>query len=193
MKKIYIILLSLALVIVLTIFCVFLKTHGFFNVEETILSPDRQTQTTIYNRTKNSKFTKYGFTVTTQGRYNSTTIYENADYVGFWWSPDNRYYLIDLDRNGLQELYLTDLLDNQKCNMHAYLYNAMYGHIEFDDLPKGALRDRLIEYEFVCWDTRAAKVHLSFRYKTEAGEERHGSFWYDCDTQSISDIILENE
>jgi len=176
-------------VILLASLIALLKTNGVFNVIDVMVSPDGKTQTVVFNKTKNSHFTEEGFTITDYGNRNGSTIYVNAEYVGLWWSPDSCYYLVDMDRNGKQEMYLADFTKNISCNMLSYLDLAMHGHPEFDNaIVVEAWKQ--IEYEFIRWDTKKAKLHLAFRYDTTDGGVCEGTLWYDCAMRTISDIVI---
>ena len=182
-------LLIAALIIALASTVLVLRANGAFHVIDRMTSPNGKIKTTVYNKTETSGFTKEGFTIADRGSVHGTMIYENAEYVGLWWSPDSRYYLVDMDRYGKQEMYLTDFENNNCRNLPGYLDLAMQEHPEFDNaIVVEAWKQ--IEYEFISWDTEKAILHLAFRYDTTNGDACEGSFLYDCETGTISDIVI---
>ncbi len=171
----------LGIVAIIALCAVLLKINGFFNILERVPSPNGKIMTTVYRGSKKHGYMDNSISFADTGAVRGSTTCENAAYIGTWWSPNSRYRLEAIRRDGEQELWLTDYKTNTCFNLVSALGRAMYGLPEFQDI-------RDMEYTFQGWDVYDNVMYFSYTMHTASGEQNFGGFWYDRDEDCIVEI-----
>lgn len=163
-----------------------LYINGVFHITDRIHSPNGEVTVTVYeNYLEDNSFTlKYSGTV--RGR---STAGE-AEYLGLWWSPDSRYVLVGSLENGRTQYWLTDLVMNISNNFSNTLNRAAKMCTDFDAAPiDPESAKKLIDYSFIEWDADPSKLHFTYEFTAQSGENHSGRFIYD----RANGMILLNE
>ena len=175
--------------------CLFLLwSRGIFCIIDRQVSPDGQVVTTAYCRDISGPFPAAGgFSVRDRGVWTGTTIYLDASFDGMWWSPDSRYLVISMVRDGGIYLEMLDYQNNAGENLDAYLDMALYGDPHFTGADFGGASGSGVEYRFLQWSEDESIMLIHYDYQDRAGNPHTGYLWYDCASACVSGVMALDE
>lgn len=183
--------------------------QGFFHKIGKYSSPDGSVVTTIYNCQLGYKEppSGKGITLSNEGLYSGRTIYQNCEFRGLWWSPDNYYQVVSLytDKYNENWLWITDFKRNSSSNLMNRLEEAIYQNEFFSKViyDEEGYHPQ-ISFEFIQWNTIDPAVMLIYFSYTGVDDMFHeGYMWYDHESgepfgemeinQGDKEIYWENE
>lgn len=169
---------------------------GYFYIIDHSFSPDQSTQMIIYDR----PFSKHGTFENFEGPYitilrnDSISLYP-GEYQTIYWSPDSLKYIVQLEMDGRNELFLnapdldTSIHSTELCSHISFNFH-------FSDIKKlGYTAETFLEtlpeadYDFIQWGDDSRSILLSYSYHDAHGAHYQGCIWYDYVSNTILDSL----
>ncbi len=192
-KTLKILIISIVLVIIFTFSYAYIK--GLFYIEEITPSPQGDVTTVVYNRdiTEFPFSSEKAFTVSDIGAISGSTTYATAEFQDLYWAPDGKYRVISLkgDNEG-NYLELDDFINNVSSNLTTRLQTALHTEESIRKLlVYGEYPRPIVDFKFINWTDITGEMKISFSFVGSDAKNYEGSFKYNYETNTNSEIILK--
>ena len=174
---------------------------GAFYLRETILSPDGTVRASVYERPFPWSTTPDGpeeDVPTTSVAFNcdlrgGTSNFPNTTYVGAWWSPDSRKFLLQMDTlsDSAIRMELINFDRNSSTAFSSTIPVAMTraGLCGAGIPEKGGIG--IVDLTFLQWHENSNAIQFRYAFTDVEGEDFNGTFWYGFDgfIGGVTDIV----
>ncbi len=161
-----------------------LWSRGCLSVAQRSTSPDGGTRIIAYDRDLSGAFpSSEGITIRVIG--DGDHHYGGVSFENSWWSPDSRYFLLSLVREGEPELYLEDYAKNGVIALSGRIDSALWKNSDFPDLVYDGSGDPEIEFRFEQWEEQNGVFRMRYWYTDARGRERAGLCRFNCEDGTL--------
>lgn len=191
-KTLKILIISIVIVIIFAFSYAYIK--GLFYIEEIIPSPQGDVTTIVYNKdiTEFPFSSEKAFTVSDIGEISGRTTYSTAEFKDLYWAPDGKYRVISLkwDNEG-NYLEINDFINNSSSNLTTRLQTVLHTEESISELLVYSEYPRpIVDFKFISWTGITGEMEISFSFVGNDAKNYDGSFKYNYENNTNSEIIL---